>query len=145
MPSTLERPVFVEDQVLTPDDLNDLLGYGRTQLARHVRSAHTWGIVEGLMLTLQSPDWLLIAAGWATAQGADLLREDREQQVQGRCNRDGSSPGHTPALRGSCRRRGARPATDTDLASARPGPGRHADARVRPDQDGRQGVSPRLR
>src|SRR5262245_51458389 len=75
MSATVERPVFVENQVLTPDDLNALIGYARAQLARHARSAHTWGIVEGLGLSVdQGTRNLVIEPGWAVnSAGAPLV------------------------------------------------------------------------
>src|SRR5262249_42765927 len=48
MPATIERPSFLEGQILGPDDLNSLLQYPRDQEARHARYAHSWGIVYGL-------------------------------------------------------------------------------------------------
>ena len=48
VPDTIERPVYYEGQYLGAADLQVGLDYLRGQEARHLRTAHTWGILEGL-------------------------------------------------------------------------------------------------
>ncbi|MEI6067221.1 MAG: hypothetical protein WCP96_07770 [Methylococcaceae bacterium] len=46
-----QRPIFYEDQYLGADDINAVIGYCRTQQARHDLGAHIWGIAAGLQIT----------------------------------------------------------------------------------------------
>jgi hypothetical protein len=45
-----QRPKFYENQYLSADDLTAVVDYFRTQNARHILGAHTWGIAMGLQL-----------------------------------------------------------------------------------------------
>src|SRR6187549_265517 len=45
-----QRPKFYEEQYLGAADLTAAVDYGRTQQARHLLGAHTWGIAVGLAL-----------------------------------------------------------------------------------------------
>jgi hypothetical protein len=45
-----QRPKFYEEQYLGAADLTAAVDYGRTQQARHLLGAHTWGIAIGLAL-----------------------------------------------------------------------------------------------
>jgi len=51
MSATIERPSFFEQQILAAADLDAQVEYSRNALARHERSQHIWGVVEGLALT----------------------------------------------------------------------------------------------
>lgn len=51
MPSNpISRPNFYEGQYLGAADLTNAIDYGRIEDARHLLSAHTWGIAAGLQL-----------------------------------------------------------------------------------------------
>src|SRR5947208_16172987 len=49
-----QRPQFYENQYLGAEDLEALVEYSRTQNARHILGAHTWGIAMGLELKERS-------------------------------------------------------------------------------------------
>jgi hypothetical protein len=51
MSNSIERPVFFEGQILSANDLNTAVQYGRNQQARHERYLHLWGIAAGLELS----------------------------------------------------------------------------------------------
>jgi hypothetical protein len=74
MPTAIERPVFSEGQYLGAADLNGGVDYLRGQQARHLRTAHTWGILDGLTLDLVSPDTVAVRAGAASdSSGATVV------------------------------------------------------------------------
>src|ERR1700712_765590 len=49
-----ERPHFFEGQYLGADDLQSLLAYVREQARRHRLGAHTWGVVSGIEIVMQT-------------------------------------------------------------------------------------------
>src|SRR5258706_8596757 len=49
-----QRPRFYESQTLGADDMNAVVEYGHSQLARHELGPHSWGITTGLYL-VESP------------------------------------------------------------------------------------------
>jgi len=51
MADLIQRPTFFEGQILGAGDLTGSLEYARSQMARHQRTLHTWGIAFGLELT----------------------------------------------------------------------------------------------
>jgi hypothetical protein len=51
MADLVQRPTFFEGQILGAGDLTGSLEYARSQMARHQRTLHTWGIAFGLELT----------------------------------------------------------------------------------------------
>ncbi len=75
MPATIQRPIFVEGQILGADDLASLLDYARDQEARHARYAHSWGIAHGFELrVLDDKQNLEIQPGLAIdSSGAALI------------------------------------------------------------------------
>ena len=54
MAERIEFPIYYEDQILGAGDLNAAVELSTGQIARHARTAHTWGIVTGLEL-LEEP------------------------------------------------------------------------------------------
>lgn len=46
------RPIFKEGQILGATDLNDQLEYVRLGAVLHERTEHTWGVAQGLTLTV---------------------------------------------------------------------------------------------
>jgi hypothetical protein len=54
MNGTIARPTFYEGEILPAADLTAAVDYGRDQMARHARQAHSWGIVTGLDLSSSS-------------------------------------------------------------------------------------------
>jgi hypothetical protein len=54
MNSVITRPIFFEGQRVAATDLDEVVDYGRAKRERHDRFVHRWGIVTGLMLTLEA-------------------------------------------------------------------------------------------
>ena len=76
MPIVIERPQFTDGQILGADDLEQSLDYNRDQQSRHARTAHTWGIVDGLTIAVNG-DNLEINPGMAidSSGGTIVLAE----------------------------------------------------------------------
>jgi hypothetical protein len=53
MANPIDRPVFYEGQILAAADLQGTIDHATSQLARHERYLHSWGIASGLSLTKQ--------------------------------------------------------------------------------------------
>src|SRR5215813_8174749 len=51
MSDTIERPRYLEGQILAAADLEAAQDHATNQLARHERALHDWGIATGLALT----------------------------------------------------------------------------------------------
>ena len=50
MSTTIARPVFSENQILSAADVNAIVSHARDSRARHDRYLHSWGIADGLEL-----------------------------------------------------------------------------------------------
>jgi hypothetical protein len=64
MTSAIDRPTFYEGEILPAADLGATVDYARSQMARHARYSHSWGIVNGLNLTYAS-NAVTLSAGTA--------------------------------------------------------------------------------
>ena len=53
MSDVIDRPIFVEGQILAAADLQASQDHATGQVARHERALHSWGIASGLALTKQ--------------------------------------------------------------------------------------------
>lgn len=49
----VDRPVFAEGQLLSASELELVVDYAREGLEAHDRYAHTWGVVDGMLLSTQ--------------------------------------------------------------------------------------------
>ena len=56
MSSTIDRPIFFENQILGAADLTATVEHSRGQQARHNRYLHLWGISYGLGLTAEGDE-----------------------------------------------------------------------------------------
>ncbi|HEX8184277.1 MAG TPA: hypothetical protein VF747_05990 [Blastocatellia bacterium] len=56
MSNRIERPIFFENQILGAVDLTATVDHSRSQLARHERYLHIWGIAQGLGLVAEDKD-----------------------------------------------------------------------------------------
>jgi hypothetical protein len=76
MNATIERPSFYEQQILAATDLDAQVTYARNALARHERSQHIWGVVEGLSLT-KTDNGFTVSPGIAVdVTGRQIVVED---------------------------------------------------------------------
>lgn len=62
------RPLFVPEQSLSHDDMNQVVGYDLERFQRHVLGGHTWGIASGMQLRFDpgsSPPGYVLEPGFA--------------------------------------------------------------------------------
>src|SRR5882724_1773128 len=76
MSATIERPSFFEQQILAADDLDAQVDYSRNALARHERSQHIWGVVEGLALTKDTNGFTVGPGIAVDGTGRQIVVED---------------------------------------------------------------------
>jgi hypothetical protein len=68
----VDRPVFAEGQLLSASELELVVDYARDALEAHDRYAHTWGVVDGMLLSAQpagagpgTPVGIVVTPGFA--------------------------------------------------------------------------------
>ncbi len=88
MPTSIERPQFAEGQILSAADLQQLLDYPRGHDARHNRIVHTWGIAQGLELSIAdgalivTPGMAIDSSGIAILVGQKIVINPQDFPVQ---------------------------------------------------------------
>ncbi|MGC2405780.1 MAG: hypothetical protein WA431_05175 [Candidatus Cybelea sp.] len=70
--SYLDRPQFSEGQLLSAVDLQLTVNYPREQLELHTSSAHTAGVVDGLLLKVAAPSASVTVGSAVDGQGRQL-------------------------------------------------------------------------
>jgi hypothetical protein len=73
MTSAIARPTFYEGEILPAADLGATVDYARSQMARHARYSHSWGIVNGLNLTFASKAVTLSAGTAIDGTGREVV------------------------------------------------------------------------
>src|SRR4051794_17050081 len=68
-----ERVAFFDGQVLRTRDLEDEFDYHAAALQRHATTAHSWGIVRGLDLSVADGSQAVVAAGLAVAPDGRVI------------------------------------------------------------------------
>jgi hypothetical protein len=80
--SNLEQPKFFPRQLVTPDDLTQILVYLKEKQRRHNRLLHGWGIVCGARLKEgQKPCEIIVEAGYILDPYGDEILIDRDVTV----------------------------------------------------------------
>ncbi|TWT91750.1 hypothetical protein [Stieleria varia] len=100
MTIAIERPVYVDGQVLGASDLQQSLDYVRDENARHERYLHSWGIAEGLDVLSQGDDYVLQPGFAIDSSGAPIVVSEavvlERQQIKEEALLSGGDNGFFP-------------------------------------------------
>ena len=127
-----ERPRFFTGELLTADDLQTEQDYFRGKLRLHNRFLHGWGIVTGLVVTIDQGTAVVVSPGLALdCAGNELVLSAAEQiSLSGLSGRRYVTieylevqVGQLPSLQGETEFSRMREAVRLELASVNPGLG----------------------